>query len=307
MEMAPQSFLAGLPQAMTIWLTLVLLGVVVAGGSAALARAVRMDRVFRAEPAPAGRGTRVHRRHAPPGGAEPGVSTRPGVRAGDPHAAHRQAAKLAAAADRAATVARHWHDEWTTAQRSVEAAWRAYNAAYDAARQTQKALAYPLPGEPATAEEATVWERHLHRTAYEAHRRGQLSVDQLLDVLAHRNGFDPRCHPFVQEAMMRRAARDRLLGVYKMAVAIERETWREAEAAAQTRRALRAEARLAAERAAVRAHDDAPTLVLGGQPRRVDASAVPVASERLVVIPRQRPPHRATLPRLAATMRPSAA
>jgi hypothetical protein len=77
----------------------------------------------------------------------------------------------------------------------------------------------------------------------------QLSALDLSDALAHRNGWDPRCHPVEQEVVLRRVARDSLRQAYRVAAQREATAWQAANTASVAARGLREEAFLAAERA----------------------------------------------------------
>ena len=89
-------------------------------------------------------------------------------------------------------------------------------------------------------------ERHLHRAANDAYRNGELSVAQLLDVLCHRNGWDPSRHPIEQETTLRLIARERTLRAYRTASDLERAAWQAADVAAASKHSLDAEAYTAA-------------------------------------------------------------
>lgn len=158
----------------------------------------------------------------------------------------RYADELATAATRAGATADKRTAEWERAQRAAESAWQAYEEAEGAARRALRAAAFPTPETPLTPAEYADRERYLHRAAQSAHARGELSTDQLIDALSHRNGFDPRLHPFEQDALLRRLGRDRLLRAYQAAAERERTAWREAEQAKAARRSLDREAAVAA-------------------------------------------------------------
>ena len=178
----------------------------------------------------------------------------------------RFAEEVATAAARAAVTADRRHAEWACAQRTVEAAWQAYETADRAARRAIRAAAFPTPLTPLTPAEYATRELHLHRAAQAAHARGELSTDQLIDAMSHRNGFDPRMHPFEQDAMLRRIARDRLLRVYLTASDLERTAWREAEVAMAAKGSLHREATAAAGRVRQIRHLSARTRVFAARP-----------------------------------------
>jgi hypothetical protein len=76
-----------------------------------------------------------------------------------------------------------------------------------------------------------------------------LSVLDLSDALAHRNGWDPRRHPVEQEAFLCQVIRDGRLAVHRTAETRERTAWHAAESAAVAAGSLRDEAFAAAQRA----------------------------------------------------------
>jgi hypothetical protein len=158
----------------------------------------------------------------------------------------RFAEELATAAARAGVTADRRQAEWEAAQRAVDTAWRAYEEAENVATRAIRAAAFPVPQTPLTPAEFADRERYLHRAAQAAHARGELATDQLIDALSHRDGFDPRLHPFEQDALLRRLGRDRLLRVYQEAAERERTAWREADQALAAKRSLDREAAAAA-------------------------------------------------------------
>ncbi len=231
MQIAVHEFLLGLREALAIWLTLTVVAVV------ALTCMLAPDRIRRA----------VRRQRSRARRLSPAQVRRNRLVAEAADLA-RYADEVAVAASRAAVTAQHCHDDWVAAQRTRDAAWRAFEAADTAARRVLRARMFPVPATPLTPGEFAGRERYLHRTATDAYRRGELSVEQLSDALSHRNGWDPRRHPFEQEESLRRAVRRRLLRVYHAASALERTTWHEAEVAAAAKRSLDDEAFAAAQR-----------------------------------------------------------
>ncbi|MEQ4301478.1 hypothetical protein ABNF97_08815 [Plantactinospora sp. B6F1] len=163
---------------------------------------------------------------------------------------HRYAEEVAVAAERSAVTAQRRRDEWLAAQEAVEAAWQAYEVADAAARRVGAAAVLPEPRTPRTPAEYADRERFLHRAVMAACTRKELTVLQLSDALANRNGWDPRRHPAEQEIVLRRVARDSLRAAYLAAEERERTAWRDAEVAAAAARSLRDEAFAAAGRTA---------------------------------------------------------
>ncbi|GIJ53352.1 hypothetical protein Vau01_008680 [Virgisporangium aurantiacum] len=176
------------------------------------------------------------------------TETKPAVEAAGMSASDEQrfAEELATAATRAGVTADKRQAEWESAQRAVDAAWQAYEEAEAVATRAIRAAAFPVPGTPLTPAEFADRERYLHRAAQAAQARGELSTDQLIDALSHRNGFDPRLHPFEQDALLRRLGRDRMLQAFKDAGERERAAWRAAEQAQAAKRSLDREAAAAA-------------------------------------------------------------
>ncbi|MER7330525.1 hypothetical protein ABT339_02545 [Micromonospora sp. NPDC000119] len=227
MQTVLSSVLLDVPRAAVIWLSL--LGVVAVTVAGLLLRPGRLH--FDA-------GARI-RRAAMPSELE---------RAEEQRERSRYAEEVAVAAERAATTAARLRTEWVTAQEAVEAAWQAYEAAEADVRRLATAEAMPLPTTPRTPAEYAERERFLHRAALDAHRREELSDEQLSDVFAHRNGWDPRLHPIEQELVLRRAVRDNLFARQQAAREREQAAWRAAELAAESARSLRDEAFAAVNR-----------------------------------------------------------
>ncbi|MEU8375087.1 MULTISPECIES: hypothetical protein [Micromonospora] len=160
----------------------------------------------------------------------------------------RYAEEVAVAASGAARRARHHRVAWLAAHDALERAWQAYDEAETLARRFTGARALPSPRTPRTPAEYAGRERWLHQEAVAAHWRGELSVERLRDVFAHRDGWDPRRHPVEHEVMLARAVREDRRTAYRAAVGRERAAWRNAELAAEAARSLAAEAHAAAQR-----------------------------------------------------------
>ncbi|MGI5215806.1 hypothetical protein [Plantactinospora sp. CA-290183] len=228
MDRVLYNFLVEVPRAATIWV--VLMGLAVGAAIVLLVRPAR-DRP----------GYDVAVREA---------ERRDALLAARAEELNRYAEEVAVAAERSTVTARRHRDEWLAAQEAAEAAWQAYEDADTAARRVDAAAVLPAPRTPQTPAEYADRERYLHRAAMAACWRRELSVLQLSDVLAHRNGWDPRRHPVEQEVVLRRAARDSLLSAYRAAAERERAAWRDGDLAATAARSLRTEAFTAAARAA---------------------------------------------------------
>ncbi|MEO3745633.1 hypothetical protein [Plantactinospora sp. B5E13] len=245
MEKLYYYFLVDVPRAMTIWV--VLMG---------LAAAATVGLLMR--PRPSGAGTTDPATDgAEPDGAVPAGGT-PVLRVEEQRRRalasralelHRYAEEVTVAAERSTVTAQRRRDEWLAAQEQAEAAWQAYEAADAAARRVAAAAVLPEPRTPRTPAEYADRERYLHRAAMAACTRKELSVLQLSDALANRNGWDPRRHPVEQEIVLRRTVRDSLFAAHRAAAERERAAWRDAEVAAEAARTLREEAFAAAARA----------------------------------------------------------
>ncbi|MBQ1029669.1 hypothetical protein KBX26_06560 [Micromonospora sp. C97] len=227
MQTVLSAVLPDLSRAAVIWLSL--LGVVAVAVSALLLRPGR----FRFDP-----GARI-RRAAMPSQLE---------QAQEEREQSRYAQEVAVAAERASTTVRRRRAEWVAAQEEVEAAWSAYEAAEAGVRRLDAAAAMPLPHTARTPAEYADRERYLHRAALDAYWRRELSVEQLSDVFAHRDGWDPRLHPVEQELVLQRAIRDNLAARHAAAREREQAAWRAAELAVAAARSLREEAHAATGR-----------------------------------------------------------
>jgi hypothetical protein len=197
------AFLSSVPQAVAIWLIIVLL-------LAVAAATVSIPHVL-TEPTPE-------------------VTDR-----------QRYSDEVAVAAAHAAETARRRRTEWEAAESAVDEAWTAYEKADLACRRIASAAAYPLMSRRRKPGDNIDRQRYLHRAASSLCRSQDLSIDQLNDVFAHR-GWNPRLHPVQQESVLTQAVRAHRLDDYREAVEREQAAWRSAEAAAETLRSLRAEA-----------------------------------------------------------------
>lgn len=213
------NFLTAVPEAAAIWSALTVLALVLL---AVLVARPERDGVAEAEPDPVD-AEAVHRADLA-----------------------RYADEVAVAAAGAAQTARRRREQWLAAQSEADRAWTAYDEADTAARRLAGAGALPAPHTPHTPTEYAARERWLHHAAMAAHWRGDLTARQLADVLAQRNGWDPRRHPAEQEIVLARTVRDGRRGRWEVAAERERLAWRDAELAAESARTLAAEAYAAA-------------------------------------------------------------
>jgi len=203
-ESALHSFLVSVPQAAAIWITMLI--------AVAVAAALLVW---------------------------PGRAARPAGAITDD--ADRYADEIAVAADRAAATAARQRAAWEAAREEADAAWAAYQDADRAARRTAAACAFGVPRRRHRPGENAERERYLHRAAIAACRRGEISIKQLNEALAHR-GWNPRLHAVAQEAVLRDAIRQHRLATCRAATVREQEAWHAAEVAAAALRGLRDEA-----------------------------------------------------------------
>lgn len=167
---------------------------------------------------------------------------RRGRRAEQARDAYRYAGEVAVAAARAEHTVRRRQTEWSTVHEEVDAAWQRFDEADLAVRRLAGAAALPCPETARTPAEYADRERYLHRSAMAAYWRRELTVGQLTDALANRNGWDPRRHPVEQELALLAAVRDGRYEQYLAASERERAAWRAVETARAAARSLRAEA-----------------------------------------------------------------
>ncbi|WP_326552536.1 hypothetical protein [Micromonospora sp. NBC_01813] len=156
--------------------------------------------------------------------------------------AHRYAGEVAVAAARAEQTVRRQHTEWLAVQAEVDVAWQEFDDADQAVRRLGSTATLPTPDTARTPAEYADRERYLHRAAMSAYWRRELTVRQLTDALANRNGWDPRRHPVEQELTLQTVIRDGRYRDYLAAGERERGAWAAVEAARAAARSLRAEA-----------------------------------------------------------------
>ena len=214
----------------TIWL-LLLLAAVVALAGLALPRDVRRPRQVSAWLA----------EHAAHKAAEADR------RAAEAAESIRYAEEIAVAATGAANTAERRRVECQEAQARVDQTWQAYQDADVALARARKAAVYTSLDTVDHAERA----RALRRGAQAAYRRGDLSDEQLLDALTHRNGWNPELHPVEQELVLARAAVQHRFARHQAALEAEAEAWRAADIATAAVRSLRLEVTAASTRADV--------------------------------------------------------
>jgi hypothetical protein len=160
--------------------------------------------------------------------------------------AARYAREIVVVAQTATVTVQRRRDQWQEAQQQLDAEWAAYRAADERVAHTVRAAAFDSHSVAYLPVHFAARERYLHTAATEAHRRGEISGAQLVDAMAHRNGWNPCLHPADQDVVLARAARTTLYRNYQRAVAAERIAWHEAEVAVIAARTLRAEADIAA-------------------------------------------------------------
>jgi hypothetical protein len=150
----------------------------------------------------------------------------------------RYAEEITVAALGAAATAERRREECQRAQSGVDAAWQAYQDADESLARARRAAAFVTSDEELGAADRA---RALRRSAQAAYRRGDLSNDQLLDALTHRNGWDAGLHPVEQELKLARAAVRHRFAAYQRALAVEQDAWRAADVAAASVNSLRHE------------------------------------------------------------------
>jgi hypothetical protein len=178
----------------------------------------------------------------------------------------RYADEIAVAARGAASTAERRRAECQEAQARVDQTWQAYQEADAALTRARKAAVYTSLDSVDHAERV----RALRRGAQAAYRRGDLSDEQLLDALTHRNGWNPELHPVEQELVLARATVRHRFGRYQQALDAEAEAWRAADIATAAVRSLRLEVMAAAARADL-ARAALPQKRTGTEGRRVPA------------------------------------
>ncbi|WP_426507680.1 hypothetical protein ACPPVO_55500 [Dactylosporangium sp. McL0621] len=149
----------------------------------------------------------------------------------------RYCAEVAIADERATAMADRRRNEWEAAQRTQEAAWRAFEESERDVHRLRRANAFRL-----TEDDPENRRRHLVRIVNAAHDRGEISAADLADALMHRNGWDPKAHPFAQQLMLRKVIRDRKFRAYQEASELERKTAKAADLAMAAKRSLDDEA-----------------------------------------------------------------
>lgn len=149
----------------------------------------------------------------------------------------RYCAEVAVAAERANAMADRRRGEWEGAQRTQEAAWRAFEQSEQAVRRLRRANAFPV-----TDDDPENRRRDLVRMVNAAHDRGEIAASDLADALMHRNGWDPQAHPFAQQLMLRKVIRDRKFNAYQEASEVERQAAKAADMAVAAKRSLDDEA-----------------------------------------------------------------
>lgn len=175
----------------------------------------------------------------------------------------RYAEEIAVAARGAASTAERRRVECQAAQARVDETWRAYQDADAALTRARRAAVYASLESIDYPERA----RALSRAVQAAHRRGDLSDAQLLDALAHRNGWNPGLHPVEQELVLARATVQHRLAAYQRAVDAEADAWQASDIATAAVHSLRQELAEAADRADV-AHAKLPPKERASSARR---------------------------------------
>jgi guanyl-specific ribonuclease Sa len=182
----------------------------------------------------------------------------------------RYAEEITVAAQRAAATAERHREECQLAQAGVDAAWQAYQDADEALTRARRAAAFTTSDGGLDAADR---EQALRRLAQAAYRRGDLSNDQLLDALTHRNGWEAGLHPIEQELKLARAAVQHRFGAYQRALEVEQDAWRAADIATASVNSLRREVTVAVTLADAARSALAPGERTGQRRHRVAAAA----------------------------------
>jgi hypothetical protein len=173
----------------------------------------------------------------------------------------QQAVAAIASAERAGAEAERAKTAAAVAGQEREAAWQSIEAA-------QRALVDAEPHDPAVTEEI---DPDVSRAAFGAYRRGDISVDQLQEVLRRSTGWDPSQEKQEHEAVSLRAAERAAHRRYYSAAANERSARKAAEIAEVAAQALAEEAAEAIEdaRSSLRAAEECLVRMSGRKrPRR---------------------------------------
>ncbi|GLZ02160.1 hypothetical protein [Actinoplanes sp. NBRC 103695] len=157
----------------------------------------------------------------------------------------RWSEEVAVAARGAVATAERRRAECQQAQERVADTWQAYQDADLALTRARRAAAYSSLDSVSYPERA----KALRRAAQAAHRRGELSDEQLLDALLHRQGWNPELHPVEQELVIAKAAVKYRWEQHRVALEAEADAWRAADVATASVRSLRAEVTAAAPQA----------------------------------------------------------
>jgi hypothetical protein len=149
----------------------------------------------------------------------------------------RYADEIAVAVLGAQSTAERRRAEYEQAQERVAETWRSCQRAEDALARLRKAAAFVSLEKVDVPDRA----RALRRLAQAAHRRGDLSDEQLLDALTHRNSWNPELHPVEQELVIAKAAVRHHAELHRRALQAEAEAWRADGIATAALRTLREE------------------------------------------------------------------
>jgi hypothetical protein len=159
--------------------------------------------------------------------------------------AARYAREIAVVAAAATVTVQRRREQWHEAQQQQDDAWAACQEAGERVTAARRVAAFDSYAVAYLPMQFAVRERYLRTAATAAHRRGEISGRQLVDALAHRNGWNPALHPADQDVALAQAGRDHLRQAYQRVVAAERAAWHETEIAVVAARTLRHEAGIA--------------------------------------------------------------
>ena len=159
--------------------------------------------------------------------------------------AARYAREIAVVAAAATVTVQRRREQWQDAQQQQDDAWVACQEAEERVTAARRAAAFDSYAIACLPVHLASRDRYLRTAATAAHRRGEISGRQLVDALAHRNGWNPALHPADQDVALARTGRDHLRQAYQRTVTAERTAWREAEIAVLAAQTLRQEAAIA--------------------------------------------------------------
>src|SRR4051812_38240347 len=136
-----------------------------------------------------------------------------------------RAAEMASLVELADAIVENRRGAWEAARDAAEVAWQLVEDNTPVLERDRAATAIAVP-RPRSGKRAVAERREwLHRAALRSLGRGHLSHPQLLAIRAGRHAFDPRRHAADLEIQLHRAVRRHLFDAYRDAAAAERTAW----------------------------------------------------------------------------------